>query len=336
MRKSYSSGKVGNYDYSSTKPYESEAEFRTRKLQEQADARERRLEKSASLEGERQRQEYINMGLKLGTSVALTAPLGLLSGTAVGFGSDYALEGIFKPTLPDGEPIFFLGTPENKHGLLRDLDPQKLTSRGVLHPLYKPPPTVSDKVGIIKNYNNTRQNRVSLAEQEAAINQRKAFQSAAAARMDAIKAELDAKEAKYKAAFHKPQYSQNVPFQTATVAPIQYIAPVVNSTDAQKKQRMDVYTTQQSQKLEALKKQNEEVLDKQRSELQTLQNLQKNYYSTLQAEMAKQQSANERVARLEAEQAMRAVQQENPAPRRRLPSTISLEGRVVGRGRRRK
>jgi len=303
MRKSYSSGlKPGNYDYSSTKPYESDAEYRNRKIQEQADARERRQIQSASLEGERQRQEDINMGLNIGTSAALTAPLGIVSGTAVGFGLDNVIQPVFAdPVLRDAS--------DRLYGLIKK-EYQYGKPSGV--------PQMSE------------------ADFEARRAKSKADQLASDALLAATRAELKRKEEEYKAAFHKPQYSQNIPFQTATVAPIQYIAPVVNSTDAQKKQRMDVYTIQQNQKLDALKKQNEEALNKQRSELQTLQNLQKNYYSTLQAEMAKQQSANDTVARLEAEQAMGSVQQETPAPRRRLPSTISIEGKVVGRGRRRK
>jgi hypothetical protein len=56
------------------------------------DARDARAARSESLQGERQKQANIDMGLSIAASMALTAPLGLVSGTAVGVGSEYAIK----------------------------------------------------------------------------------------------------------------------------------------------------------------------------------------------------------------------------------------------------
>jgi hypothetical protein len=283
------------YDYS--KPYISDADRENERLIARDEARYARSSKSASLDSERQKQEYINMGLNILATGALTAPLGIVSGTAVGVGADYGIPALMAdPTVSKG-----------------------IRALSSLIPLRSGKPSVSQ------------------AEQDAAMAQSKAFQASAKAYQDKLLAEARAREASQKAAFHKPIYEQNVPFKSANIGPMTYIAPVVNTGDSQKQQRLDVYSAQQKQLLEDMKKTTAGSLEKQRAEIATLQSLQQSYYTALQSEVAQQEAARERVRQIEAAQlaqAQQALVEEPSRPTRKLPPTIDLKGKIVGRGRR--
>lgn len=144
-----------------------------------------------------------------------------------------------------------------------------------------------------------------------------------------------------KKARRRAEYAPVEEKDTDRYIPMKYIAPSVNS-QADKLKRMSIYGTQQRAKLQGIQQQNVSLANKQRVELQQLQNSQRTYYSALQSEALKQSAARSQVAKAEADQAAQAqlAQQRADAlpsvTRRRLPATIGLDGKVVGRGRRSK
>ena len=260
---------------------------------------------SAALENERQTQEYINMGLGIGSQLALTAPLGFASGAAVGIGMDRGLPVLLDSAMKDP----------------------------VLNAINNTVTSIFRRTGKV----------VSQEDQDRVLAQRRALDAEASARDAAINAETQArvaaKKASKEAAFH-PVYSQQN-FQSANIGPISYVAPTVNAINAQKQQRMDTYLAQKQQQLEALKQQTLGVFGKQMGELASLQKSQKAYYTTLQSQASKQRAAMMTVNEIEATQqaqALQALQQAAnlPTSTRRLPPTISLSGAIVGRGRRRR
>jgi hypothetical protein len=270
----------------------------------QAQARE---DRDAALDSERQRQGYIDMGLNIGASMLATAPLGVVSGTAIGLAGDYGGDAVM-----GNSEVQRLGIDAAK-AIFGDVEKQ---NRG----------------------QSAAAIAASRAKREAEAARVLGITNAFKARNEALKNTDFYRSTR----LHQATYDlSHLPEQTTPLITAKYIAPVVKGVDRNQSLRFAAFAAQQQQNLADVRKQNDALLAKQRDELRTLQNLQSGYYATLQSEAAQDISARNTLARTQAAQdaqARLAEQQSNSTRpvRRSLPATIALNGAIVGRGYRRK